>query len=116
MYFETGQGSAVSAHHGYDQQSLEAHAYAVAHHFKPLLVNTVVGLIGSEYLFNGKQITRAGLEDIMLNDQSTSFHDALVLRQLLGLRAAPEFEIWQHAMSITTAGGCRLPLRPRWGL
>jgi ethanolamine ammonia-lyase large subunit len=157
MYFETGQGSALSAnaHHGCDQQTLEARAYAVARHFKPLLVNTVVGFIGPEYLFNGKQITRAGLEDhfcgkllglpmgcdvcytnhaeadgddmdslmlmlgaagcnfimgvpgsddIMLNYQSTSFHDALVLRQLLGLRAAPEFEAWQQAMGITTAG------------
>jgi len=157
MYFETGQGSALSAnaHHGCDQQTLEARAYAVARHFKPLLVNTVVGFIGPEYLFNGKQITRAGLEDhfcgkllglpmgcdvcytnhaeadgddmdalmlmlgaagcnfimgvpgsddIMLNYQSTSFHDALVLRRLLGLRAAPEFEAWQQAMGITTAG------------
>jgi len=157
MYFETGQGSALSAnaHHGCDQQTLEARAYAVARHFKPLLVNTVVGFIGPEYLFNGKQIARAGLEDhfcgkllglpmgcdvcytnhaeadgddmdalmlmlgaagcnfimgvpgsddIMLNYQSTSFHDALVLRQLLGLRAAPEFEAWQQAMGITTAG------------
>jgi len=157
MYFETGQGSALSAnaHHGCDQQTLEARAYAVARHFKPLLVNTVVGFIGPEYLFNGKQITRAGLEDhfcgkllglpmgcdvcytnhaeadgddmdalmlmlgaagcnfimgvpgsddVMLNYQSTSFHDALVLRRLLGLRAAPEFEAWQQAMGITTAG------------
>jgi len=157
MYFETGQGSALSAnaHHGCDQQTLEARAYAVARHFKPLLVNTVVGFIGPEYLFNGKQITRAGLEDhfcgkllglpmgcdvcytnhaeadgddmdalmlmlgaagcnfimgvpgsddIMLNYQSTSFHDALVLRRLLGLRAAPEFEAWQQAMGITTPG------------
>jgi ethanolamine ammonia-lyase large subunit len=157
MYFETGQGSALSAnaHHGCDQQTLEARAYAVARHFKPLLVNTVVGFIGPEYLFNGKQIVRAGLEDhfcgtllglpmgcdvcytnhaeadgddmdslllmlgaagcnfimgvpgsddIMLNYQSTSFHDALVLRQLLGLRAAPEFEAWQHAMGICESG------------
>ena len=157
MYFETGQGSALSAgaHHGCDQQTIEARAYAVARHFKPLLVNTVVGFIGPEYLFNGKQIARAGLEDhfcgkllglpmgcdvcytnhaeadgddmdalmlmlgaagcnfimgvpgsddIMLNYQSTSFHDALVLRQLLGLRAAPEFETWQQAMGITTPG------------
>lgn len=157
MYFETGQGSALSAgaHHGCDQQTLEARAYAVARHFKPLLVNTVVGFIGPEYLFNGKQIQRAGLEDhfcgkllglpmgcdvcytnhaeadsddmdslmvllgaagcnfimgvpgsddIMLNYQSTSFHDALVLRQLLGLRAAPEFEAWQQTMGITTPG------------
>jgi ethanolamine ammonia-lyase large subunit len=157
MYFETGQGSALSAnaHQGCDQQTIEARAYAVARHFKPLLVNTVVGFIGPEYLFNGKQITRAGLEDhfcgkllglpmgcdvcytnhaeadgddmdslmlmlgaagcnfimgvpgsddIMLNYQSTSFHDAQVLRQLLGLRAAPEFEAWLEKMGICTPG------------
>jgi ethanolamine ammonia-lyase large subunit len=147
MYFETGQGSALSAnaHHGVDQQTLEARAYAVARHFKPLLVNTVVGFIGPEYLFDGKQITRAGLEDhfcgklmgvpmgvdvcytnhaeadqddmdalltllvasgvnfvmgvpgaddIMLGYQSTSFHDALAMRDLLGRKPAPEFEAW----------------------
>ena len=147
MYFETGQGSALSAnaHHGVDQQTLEARAYAVARAFKPLLVNTVVGFIGPEYLFDGKQITRAGLEDhfcgklmgvpmgvdvcytnhaeadqddadtllallaaanvnfvmgvpgaddIMLNYQSTSFHDALAMRDLLGKKPAPEFEAW----------------------
>jgi len=147
MYFETGQGSALSAnaHHGADQQTLEARAYAVARAFKPLLVNTVVGFIGPEYLFNGKQITRAGLEDhfcgkllgvpmgvdvcytnhaeadqddmdallallvaagvnfvmgvpgaddIMLGYQSTSFHDALVMRDLFGRRPAPQFEAW----------------------
>jgi ethanolamine ammonia-lyase large subunit len=147
MYFETGQGSALSAnaHHGVDQQTLEARAYAVARHFEPMLVNTVVGFIGPEYLFDGKQITRAGLEDhfcgkllglpmgcdvcytnhaeagqddmdalltllgaagvnyimgvpgaddVMLNYQSTSFHDALYLRRVLGLRPAPEFEAW----------------------
>jgi ethanolamine ammonia-lyase large subunit len=147
MYFETGQGSALSAnaHYGVDQQTLEARAYAVARHFKPMLVNTVVGFIGPEYLFDGKQITRAGLEDhfcgklmglpmgcdvcytnhaeadqddmdalltllgaagvnyimgvpgaddVMLNYQSTSFHDALYLRRVLGLRPAPEFEAW----------------------
>jgi ethanolamine ammonia-lyase large subunit len=147
MYFETGQGSAVSAnaHHGVDQQTCEARAYAVARHFNPMLVNTVVGFIGPEYLYDGKQITRAGLEDhfcgkllglpmgcdvcytnhaeadqddmdglltllgtagvnyimgvpgaddVMLNYQSTSFHDALYLRKLLGLRPAPEFEAW----------------------
>lgn len=146
-YFETGQGSALSAnaHHGVDQQTMEARAYAVARHFKPLLVNTVVGFIGPEYLYDGKQILRAGLEDhfcgkllglpmgcdvcytnhaeadqddmdslltllgtagvnyimgvpgaddVMLNYQSTSFHDALYLRKLLGLRPAPEFEAW----------------------
>src|SRR6516162_9183352 len=147
MYFETGQGSALSAnaHHGVDQQTLEARAYGVARTFKPLLVNTVVGFIGPEYLHDGKQIIRAGLEDhfcgkllglpmgcdvcytnhaeadqddmdslltllgaagvnfimgvpgaddVMLNYQSTSFHDALYLRQALGLRRAPEFEAW----------------------
>ena len=147
LYFETGQGSALSAnaHHGVDQQTLEARAYAVARHFRPMLVNTVVGFIGPEYLFDGKQIVRAGLEDhfcgkllglpmgcdvcytnhaeadqddmdtlltllgvagvnyimgvpgaddIMLNYQSTSFHDALYLRRVLGLKPAPEFEAW----------------------
>jgi ethanolamine ammonia-lyase large subunit len=147
MYFETGQGSALSAnaHHGVDQQTLEARAYGVARAFKPMLVNTVVGFIGPEYLYDGKQIVRAGLEDhfcgkllglpmgcdvcytnhaeadqddmdtlltllgaagvnyimgvpgaddVMLNYQSTSFHDALYLRRVLGLRPAPEFEAW----------------------
>jgi ethanolamine ammonia-lyase large subunit len=153
MYFETGQGSCLSAdaHHGVDQQTLEARAYGVARHFQPLLVNTVVGFIGPEYLYDGKQIIRAGLEDhfcgkllgvpmgcdvcytnhaeadqddmdnlmtllaaagcnyfmgvpgaddIMLNYQSTSFHDAHYLRQLLGLRPAPEFEAWLERMAI----------------
>ncbi len=153
MYFETGQGSALSAnaHHGVDQQTCEARAYAVARQFKPLLVNTVVGFIGPEYLYDGKQIIRAGLEDhfcgkllgvpmgcdvcytnhaeadqddmdnlmtllgvagcnyfmgvpgaddIMLNYQSTSFHDALYLRQVLGLRPAPEFEAWLEKMGV----------------
>lgn len=153
MYFETGQGSALSAnaHHGLDQQTCEARAYAVARHFNPLLVNTVVGFIGPEYLFDGKQIIRAGLEDhfcgkllglpmgcdvcytnhaeadqddmdnlltllatagctyimgvpgaddIMLNYQSTSFHDALYIRKLLGLRPAPEFETWLINMGL----------------
>jgi ethanolamine ammonia-lyase large subunit len=147
MYFETGQGSALSAnaHHDVDQQTCEARAYAVARKYKPLLVNTVVGFIGPEYLYDGKQIIRAALEDhfcgkllglpmgvdvcytnhaeadqddmdnlltllgvagcnfvmgipgsddIMLNYQSTSFHDALYLRRVLGLRPAPEFEHW----------------------
>ena len=147
LYFETGQGSALSAnaHHGVDQQTLEARAYAVARRFRPMLVNTVVGFIGPEYLYDGKQIARAGLEDhfcgkllglpmgcdvcytnhaeadqddidtlltllgaagvnyimgvpgaddVMLNYQSTSFHDALYLRRVLGLRPAPEFEQW----------------------
>jgi ethanolamine ammonia-lyase large subunit len=153
MYFETGQGSALSAdaHHGVDQQTLEARAYAVARRFSPLLVNTVVGFIGPEYLFDGKQIIRAGLEDhfcgkllgvpmgcdvcytnhaeadqddmdnlltllgvagctyvmgvpgaddIMLNYQSTSFHDALYVRSVLGLRPAPEFEAWLERMGL----------------
>jgi ethanolamine ammonia-lyase large subunit len=162
MYFETGQGSALSAgaNQGCDQQTIEARAYAVARHFKPLLVNTVVGFIGPEYLFDGKQIIRAGLEDhfcgkllgvpmgcdicytnhaeadsddmdalmtllgaagcsfimgipgsddIMLNYQSTSFHDALVLRDLLGLRASPEFEAWLQKMGVFEPGeGSRL--------
>ncbi len=147
MYFETGQGSALSAnaHHGVDQQTCEARAYGLARHFQPLLVNTVVGFIGPEYLYDGKQILRASLEDhfcgkllglpmgcdicytnhaeadqddmdalltmlgaagvnyimgvpgaddVMLNYQSTSFHDALYLRGVFGLRPAPEFEAW----------------------
>jgi ethanolamine ammonia-lyase large subunit len=158
MYFETGQGSALSAnaHHGVDQQTLEARAYAVARRYRPLLVNTVVGFIGPEYLYDGKQIIRAGLEDhfcgkllglpmgcdicytnhaeadsddmdtllvllasaglnfmmgvpgaddVMLNYQSTSFHDALFARKLLGRRRAPEFEAWLHAMGITDEHG-----------
>ncbi len=158
MYFETGQGSALSAdaHHGVDQQTLEARAYAVARPFKPLLVNTVVGFIGPEYLYNGKEIIRAGLEDhfcgkllglpmgcdicytnhaeadqddmdvllmmlgaagvtfimgipgaddIMLNYQSTSFHDALYLRQALGLKRAPEFEAWLARIGVTDGAG-----------
>jgi ethanolamine ammonia-lyase large subunit len=153
MYFETGQGSALSAnaHAGVDQQTCEARAYAVARRYKPLLVNTVVGFIGPEYLYNGKQIIRAGLEDhfcgkllglpmgcdvcytnhaeadqddmdvlltllaaagctyvmgvpgaddVMLNYQSTSFHDALYARRTLGLRPAPEFEAWLARMGI----------------
>lgn len=162
MYFETGQGSALSAnaHHGVDQQTCEARAYAVARAFEPLLTNTVVGFIGPEYLYDGKQITRAGLEDhfcgkllgvplgvdvcytnhaeadqddmdnlltllgaagvnfvmgvpgaddIMLNYQSTSFHDALYLRQTLGLRHAPEFEDWLQQMHILDGAGRLLP-------
>jgi ethanolamine ammonia-lyase large subunit len=153
MYFETGQGSALSAnaHHGVDQQTLEARAYAVARTYKPLLVNSVVGFIGPEYLYDGKQITRAGLEDhfcgkllglpmgvdvcytnhaeadqddadallalltaanvnfvmgvpgaddIMLGYQSTSFHDALAMRDLLGRRPAPEFEGWLNRQGL----------------
>ena len=153
MYFETGQGSALSAnaHHGIDQQTCEARAYAVGRKFKPLLVNSVVGFIGPEYLYDGKQIIRAGLEDhfcakllglpmgcdvcytnhaeadqndmdvlltllgiagcnfimgvpgsddIMLHYQTTSFHDALYARRVLGLKPAPEFETWLQDMQI----------------
>jgi ethanolamine ammonia-lyase large subunit len=163
MYFETGQGSALSAnaHHGVDQQTCEARAYAVARELEPLLTNTVVGFIGPEYLYDGKQIIRAGLEDhfcgkllgvplgvdvcytnhaeadqddmdtlltllgvagvtyimgvpgaddIMLNYQSTSFHDALYVRRALGLKPAPEFEDWLLRMQLTdTAGRLRAP-------
>src|ERR1700749_2342441 len=162
MYFETGQGSALSAnaHHGVDQQTLEARAYAVARRYRPLLVNTVVGFIGPEYLYDGKQIIRAGLEDhfcgkllglpmgcdicytnhaeadqddmdtllvllavagvnfimgvpgaddIMLNYQSTSFHDALFLRETMGLKRAPEFEDWLRRMGITGDAGRLAP-------
>jgi len=158
MYFETGQGSALSAggHHGVDQQTCEVRAYALARRYHPLLVNTVVGFIGPEYLYDGKQIIRAGLEDhfcgklmglpmgcdicytnhaeadqddmdtllvllataglnfligvpgaddIMLNYQSTSFHDALFLRDTLGLQRAPEFEAWLQRQGLTTAQG-----------
>lgn len=158
MYFETGQGSALSAngHWGVDQQTMEARAYAVARAFDPLLVNTVVGFIGPEYLYDGKQIIRAGLEDhfcgkllglpmgcdicytnhseadqddmdtlltllgaaginfiigvpgaddIMLNYQSTSFHDALYLRETLGLKRAPEFEAWLQRIGMTSSSG-----------
>jgi len=158
MYFETGQGSALSAdaHHGMDQQTSEVRAYAVARVFSPLLVNSVVGFIGPEYLYDGKQIIRAGLEDhfcgkllglpmgvdicytnhaqadqddtdtlltllgvagvnfimgvpgaddVMLQYQSTSFHDALYVRAALQLRRAPEFEQWLERMQITDAAG-----------
>ncbi|TCQ10357.1 ethanolamine ammonia-lyase heavy chain [Rhizobium sp. PP-F2F-G36] len=158
MYFETGQGSALSAggHHGVDQQTCEARAYAVCRAFDPLIVNTVVGFIGPEYLADGKQIVRAGLEDhfcgkllgvpmgcdicytnhaeadqddmdvlltllgaagvnfvigvpgaddIMLNYQSTSFHDQLYIREVLGLKRAPEFEAWLQRMGLTDAAG-----------
>jgi ethanolamine ammonia-lyase large subunit len=166
MYFETGQGSALSAgaHHGVDQQTCEARAYAVARRFQPLLVNTVVGFIGPEYLYDGKQILRAGLEDhfcgklmglpmgcdvcytnhaeadqddtdalltllgvagctyimgvpgaddVMLGYQSTSFHDALYLRDALGLRPAPEFEAWLQAMGILDQQSRLLPPKGR---
>jgi ethanolamine ammonia-lyase large subunit len=165
MYFETGQGSSLSAgaHEGLDQQTCEARAYAVARHFQPLLVNTVVGFIGPEYLFDGKQIIRAALEDhfcgkllglpmgvdvcytnhaeadqddmdnlltllgvagcnyimgipgaddIMLNYQSTSFHDALYLRKVLGLRPAPEFEQWLLQQGIMDEAGNQLQVQP----
>ena len=163
MYFETGQGSALSAnaHHGIDQQTLEARAYAVARRFSPMLVNSVVGFIGPEYLFDGKQIIRAGLEDhfcgklmglpmgvdvcytnhaeadqddmdallallvaagvnfvmgvpgaddIMLGYQSTSFHDALAMRDLYGRRPTPEFETWLQRQGLIDNAG---RIRPR---
>jgi ethanolamine ammonia-lyase large subunit len=162
MYFETGQGSALSAdaHHGVDQQTCEARAYAVARRYAPLLVNSVVGFIGPEYLYDGKQILRAGAEDhfcgklmglpmgcdvcytnhaeadqddmdalltllgaagvsyvmgvpgaddVMLGYQSTSFHDTLYLRRVLGLRPAPEFEAWLTASGIIAEDGRLLP-------
>ena len=162
MYFETGQGSALSAnaHHGVDQQTLETRAYGLARRYRPLLVNTVVGFIGPEYLYDGKQIIRAGLEDhccgkllglpmgcdicytnhaeadqddmdsllvllataglnfmmgvpgaddVMLNYQSSSFHDALFVRRLLGLKRAPEFEAWLQQMGLSDASGAPLP-------
>ena len=164
MYFETGQGSSLSSNsnHGIDQQTLEARSYAVAREFNPFLVNSVVGFIGPEYLFDGKQIIRAGLEDhfcakimglpmgcdicytnhaeadqddmdalltllgtagcnfimgipgaddIMLNYQSTSFHDALYIRKLLGLKPAPEFEEWLIKNGIMNHNNELLPLK-----
>ena len=162
MYFETGQGSCLSAdaHHGVDQQTLEARAYAVARKYEPLLVNTVVGFIGPEYLYDGRQIIRAGLEDhfcgkllgvpmgcdicytnhaeadqndmdvlltllgaagityimgipgaddVMLSYQTTSFHDALYARRVLGLRPAPEFEEWLDKMGLMASDGAFSP-------
>ncbi len=158
MYFETGQGSCLSArgHHDVDQQTLEARAYGVARLFNPFLVNTVVGFIGPEYLYDGKQITRAGLEDhfcakmlrlpmgcdvcytnhaqadqddmdnlmtllaiagcnyfmgvpgaddIMLNYQSTSFHDAQYIRETLKLKPAPEFDLWMQRLGLSDSQG-----------
>ncbi|OQP65085.1 ethanolamine ammonia-lyase subunit EutB [Niastella populi] len=166
MYFETGQGSSLSAnaHEGVDQQTCEARAYAVARKFSPLLVNTVVGFIGPEYLFDGKQIIRAALEDhfcgkllglpmgvdvcytnhaeadqddmdnlltllgvagcnyimgipgaddIMLNYQSTSFHDVLYVRRVLGLKPAPEFEQWLLKQGIMNEEGTLLPVQDK---
>jgi ethanolamine ammonia-lyase large subunit len=165
MYFETGQGSALSAgaHHGVDQQTCEARAYAVARAYRPLLVNSVVGFIGPEYLYDGKEIVRAGLEDhfcgklmgvplgvdvcytnhaeadqddmdtlltllaaagvtyvmgvpgaddVMLNYQSTSFHDALYVREVLGLKRAPEFEAWLQRMKVTGEDARLRAVRP----
>ncbi|WP_158818343.1 ethanolamine ammonia-lyase subunit EutB [Methylocapsa sp. S129] len=162
MYFETGQGSSLSAgaHHGCDQQTLEARAYAVARAFRPLLVNSVVGFIGPEYLFDGKQIIRAGLEDhfcgkllglpmgcdvcytnhaeadqndmdilltslavagvtfvmgvpgaddVMLNYQSTSYHDVLATRQMLDLKPAPEFADWLTSVGLMDERGLIRP-------
>ena len=164
MYFETGQGSALSsnANFGVDEQTCEARCYAVARRYHPLLVNTVVGFIGPEYLYDGKQITRAGLEDhfcgklmglpmgcdicytnhaeadqndmdnlltllvagginyimgipgaddIMLNYQSTSYHDALYVRKLLGKKHAPEFEAWMQRMHLVDEAGNLLPVK-----
>jgi ethanolamine ammonia-lyase large subunit len=164
MYFETGQGSAHSAnaHHGVDQQTCEVRAYAVARKYKPLLVNSVVGFIGPEYLYDGKQVIRAGLEDhfcgklmglpmgcdicytnhinadqddmdnlltllgvagcnfimgvpgaddVMLNYQSTSFHDQLYIRQVLGLKRAPEFEEWLFKMNLSDRTGKMLEVK-----
>lgn len=161
MYFETGQGAALSAnaHHGMDAQTAEARAYAVARHFDPFLINSVVGFIGPEYLYNGKQIIRAGLEDhfcaklmglpmgcdvcytnhadadqddmdtlltllaasgcsyimgvpgaddIMLSYQSTSFHDALYVRKILGLKPAPEFEEWLENVGLWNSNTLQL--------
>jgi len=158
MYFETGQGAALSAngHHGIDQQTMEARAYGVARAFDPLLVNTVVGFIGPEYLYDGKEIIRAALEDhfcgkllgvpmgcdacytnhaeadqddmdtlmtvltvagctflicvpgnddVMLSYQSLSYHDALALRAMTGVRAAPEFEAWLAQMDLVAPDG-----------
>ena len=169
MYFETGQGSALSAgaNEGVDQQTCEARAYAVARRFQPLLVNSVVGFIGPEYLLDGKQIVRAGLEDhfcgkllglpmgcdvcytnhaeadqddmdtlltllavagvnfvmgvpgaddVMLNYQSTSFHDALYARSVLDLRRAPEFEVWLENMGICNQRGDLLGASAERGL
>jgi len=157
MYFETGQGSALSAdaHHGVDQLTVEARAYGVARAFDPFLVNTVVGFIGPEYLYDERQIVRAGLEDhfmgkllglpmgcdvcytnhavadqnsadnlmlllaaagcnyfmgvpgaddVMLNYQSTSFHDALAVRKIFGMRPAPEFLAWLQQNGIYRNG------------
>ncbi|MCR5313870.1 MAG: ethanolamine ammonia-lyase subunit EutB [Bacteroidaceae bacterium] len=165
MYFETGQGSALSsnANYGVDEQTCEARCYAVARRYNPLLVNTVVGFIGPEYLYDGKQITRAALEDhfcgklmglplgcdicytnhaeadqddmdnlltllgasgityimgipgaddIMLNYQSTSYHDGLYIRNLLGLKHAPEFEAWLENLGLINKDGRVLPFRP----
>ena len=157
MYFETGQGTALSsnAHHGTDQVTMEARAYGLARRYQPFLVNSVVGFIGPEYLHNAKEITRAGLEDhfmgkltgismgcdacytnhaiadqndqenlemllamagvnylmgipmgddVMLNYQTTSFHNNAALRELLGLRPTPEFEEWMTSMGLWRNG------------
>ena len=169
MYFETGQGAALSAgaHHGMDQQTVETRAYAVARHFEPLIVNTVVGFIGPEYLYDGKQIIRAGLEDhfcakllgvpmgcdvcytnhaeadqddmdnlaalltmagvtflicvpgaddVMLNYQSLSHHDAVALRATFGLKPAPEFEAWLTRIGLADEAGRLIEPRPQAGV
>ncbi|MCI0681623.1 MAG: ethanolamine ammonia-lyase subunit EutB [Gemmataceae bacterium] len=165
MYFETGQGSALSAeaHHGVDQLTLEARAYGVARTLGPFLVNSVVGFIGPEYLYDERQIIRAGLEDhfmgkllglpmgcdvcytnhavadqnsadnlllllaaagcnyfmgvpcaddVMLNYQSTSYHDAAGVRKLFGLKPAPEFHAWLEERGIFRDGALALPNAP----
>ncbi|MBK6534914.1 MAG: ethanolamine ammonia-lyase subunit EutB [Deltaproteobacteria bacterium] len=157
MYFETGQGTALSAdaHHGTDQLTMEARAYGLARRYAPFLVNSVVGFIGPEYLYDGKQITRAGLEDhfmgklsgismgcdacytnhaecdqndvenlemllaaagvnylmgipagddVMLNYETTSFHNNAALREIHGLRPAPEFEAWMERLGLWREG------------
>jgi len=157
LYFETGQGSELSsdAHNGWDQVTMEARCYGFARHFSPFLVNTVVGFIGPEYLYDNRQFIRAGLEDhfmgkfhglpmgcdvcytnhmeadqndlesmavllatagtnffmglpmgddVMLNYQSTSFHDNASIRELLGLRPTPEFEAWMERMGLMSNG------------
>jgi ethanolamine ammonia-lyase large subunit len=157
MYFETGQGSELSSdgHNGWDQLTMEARCYGLARHYDPFMVNTVVGFIGPEYLYDGKQVTRAGLEDhfmgklhglpmgidvcytnhmeadqndlenmavlmaaaganffmglpmgddVMLNYQSTSFHDNAAVRELLRLRPTPEFEAWMERLGLMQDG------------
>ena len=116
MYFETGQGSELSsnAHHGTDQVTMEARCYGFAKRFQPFLVNTVVGFIGPEYLYDARQVTRAGLEDhfmgiphgddIMLNYQTTGFRETAALREITGKTAIPEFQQWLEKMGFVETG------------